>query len=723
MTFLNAILLGGLVAGAIPIIIHILNKRRYKVVKWGAMHLLEDIFRTRRRRLKLEQLLLLLTRMLIIMLLAFCMARPVLTGMEALVGKSKSSVVLLVDDSYSMNVDDGGRSRFDRARREASRIVERLPEGSEVTLAWMSGRDGLSIEPTVNRGSVTETLAETLRGFGTARVPTSLDVSQGLFSRARYADRRLVVLTDFQRCSWTPEAASARTRPLQLMQELDLPPDVALFRIGEEEKDNVAVIALDLSRDVLGIRQRANVRATIKNFGTVREDNLRVYFRVDGEERDVSQISIGAGQSGQVLFSHRFEEPGSHVLEVRVDADSLEEDNAMMVSVPVWEKLRVLLVDGDTGTGFLDNETAFLEIALNPYTIAGRRDAADLVAATAKKPEELTAEDFAQSQVIIMADVPRLRDDHAARLADFVRKGGGLMIYLGDRIENGWYNRVLGGEGGLGLLPCRIGGIVDTRERNTAAITVVNRHFEHPALAIFNDPANGSLATARILLWYNLVAFPEAGGMKPNVIAGLTNGDPFLVEKEFGKGRVILSAVPCDDSWSDFPRRRSYLQLNQQLVTYLASTIFPPRNIEVGNRIAAFLPIDAVGKTGVLTGPDGRKRKLPVMNQDGARGLVEFEDTIIPGLYVLETPAGEVLHYVVKTSRKESDLSLLDEEEFEELADEMGATPVTSGEEYRRLDEQRRFGREIWHILIWFVVALVFLELYMQYRFGREGTV
>ena len=80
MTFLNAILLGGILAGAIPVIIHIINRNRFKRIQWGAMHLIEQILRRRRRRLKIEQILLLLVRIAIPVLLALCMARPVLTG-------------------------------------------------------------------------------------------------------------------------------------------------------------------------------------------------------------------------------------------------------------------------------------------------------------------------------------------------------------------------------------------------------------------------------------------------------------------------------------------------------------------------------------------------------------------------------------------------------------------------------------------------------------------
>ena len=103
MTFLNILLLGGMAAAAIPVLLHFFNRSRPRVVPWGAMHLLDAAFQAHTRRLKFEQLLLLLVRCLIPVLLALCMARPVLTGMRALLGGAKTSLVILLDNSYSMS--------------------------------------------------------------------------------------------------------------------------------------------------------------------------------------------------------------------------------------------------------------------------------------------------------------------------------------------------------------------------------------------------------------------------------------------------------------------------------------------------------------------------------------------------------------------------------------------------------------------------------------------
>src|SRR5205809_7313852 len=102
MTFLNAALLAGAAAVAIPIIIHLFHKSRFLIVKWGAMHLLEAVLRTNQRRIRIEQWILLAIRCAVPALLALCMARPVWKGVQRLLGDARTSTVVLLDNRYSM---------------------------------------------------------------------------------------------------------------------------------------------------------------------------------------------------------------------------------------------------------------------------------------------------------------------------------------------------------------------------------------------------------------------------------------------------------------------------------------------------------------------------------------------------------------------------------------------------------------------------------------------
>ena len=77
-TLFSPLLIWGTLLGAIPIIIHLLNRRRFRQVEWAPMRYLKLTIRRNRRRIQIEQLLLLLLRIALPVLLFLLLARPVL---------------------------------------------------------------------------------------------------------------------------------------------------------------------------------------------------------------------------------------------------------------------------------------------------------------------------------------------------------------------------------------------------------------------------------------------------------------------------------------------------------------------------------------------------------------------------------------------------------------------------------------------------------------------
>ena len=203
-----------------------------------------------------------------------------------------------------------------------------------------------------------------------------------------------------------------------------------------------------------------------------------------------------------------------------------------------------------------------------------------------------------------------------------------------------------------------------------------------------------------------------------SILARLDSGDPFLVEKPFGEGHVIECAIPVDADWSNLPMRPFYLPLLQRLTIYLASTVFPPRNLDVGKPIVAFLPSADAGKKAMLTTPDGVMLEIPILKKN-ERGVAEYGRTQRPGLYTLTPPSGSAISYVVNASRKESDLRKLSAKEIADFGKTHGVAVVHSGTEYRELDHAQRYGMELWRPLLWLLLAVLFLEIFLQQKFAR----
>src|SRR5204862_4970665 len=139
MSFLNPLLLFGLGAIAVPIIIHLLNRRKFQKVIWAAMRFVKASVEQNQRRMRVEDMILLALRCLLVALLALALARPaILSKASDLFGQSKVTGVIVLDNSYSMGVSDGTMTRFDKARDAALAAIDSLPSGSATAVLLAS---------------------------------------------------------------------------------------------------------------------------------------------------------------------------------------------------------------------------------------------------------------------------------------------------------------------------------------------------------------------------------------------------------------------------------------------------------------------------------------------------------------------------------------------------------------------------------------------------------
>lgn len=725
MTFMNWLLLGGIAAFSIPLLIHLFNRSKFRVVDWGAMHLLQSVVRINRKRIRIEQLILLMIRMAIPVILALCMARPVITGWQSLAGDVPSSTVVMIDASYSMGAGGSGRTRFAAARDAATDIINQQKRGSEVSVVVMgSGAAPLTDKPSFDPQTVVKQLDTITPTLGLVDTDLAIDTATGILAKATHAKRDLIVLSDFQQNSWAELPAAATRRLNELIADANVPPSVTFIPVTDAALlDNVSVDTLELSRPVVGVGQQLRLRATVVNHASQPQENLRVNLRVDGEQTELVQISLSPGERRQVLFTHKFETTGSHLVRVNAVADALDADNARTLAVAVLDRIPVLLIDGDPSGEPLAGETDFLDIALRPYS-AGKTKLADLIETRTVPAAKLKAGDLANASVIVLANVPRLDDKLLIPLRDFVRNGGALLVFPGNRIDLDWYNRALAGDATTPLLPAPILKITGDLKDTTQHTTVLAQHFDHPALDLFNDQRNGDLTGGRIWMWYRYDVPTDTADDQLKVVARLASGDPLLVERKVGDGLVIASATAADADWSNLPLRPTYLPLMQQLVTYAASRNAEPRNVQVGRPIIASLDPKWAGKTFKLTDAAGKDHTVTAEARD-RRAVIEFKRTRRPGVYVLTGPEGSdapTMHFVVRADRNESRIDALSEEQLAEAADALNASVVEDAEAYAALDATRRHGREVWRPLLLAVAFLLFAELFLQQWFTRSRT-
>jgi len=696
MLFLNLIMLGGTLAAAVPATLHLWAKSKPRTVRWAAMHLLRGAEASQSRRMRIEQLILLLLRILIPVAMALLMARATLTGEQMLAGDKPVSLAVLLDDSASMQAAGRGQA----ANEAVAAVLQALPRGSDAVVLPLSG---LGEDP----ASATDLagLAKRVRagapGDAPAAVPLRLATTTPLVAGMARADRLVLLVSDLQTGSWSDAESDARRRLGKALADLPSGPRLALLPVPSGQPSNLVVGSISVDRELIGPGQPLRLRASLAAFGPQGFPSIRLRLLLDGSEVATASAELPAGGSTEALFPCTITKAGSHVLAVEASApgDSIAADSTARLSVAVTEQVPVLLVDGTPDPAPLAGGTAYLELALAPP--AG---SPGLLRATTVLATRLDAALLAASKVAVLANVRSLRDEQVAALTAFVHAGGGLLVFPGDRCDAGWYARKLGE-----VLPASLGAVGSGRPAGILA-----RRHDHPALALFDDPTRASLGGVEVRAWFQLT--PAAGATTPLL---LDNGAPLLAERRHGEGRVLLCATACTPAWSNLPLRPAFVPLVHELTAWLAATVTPPRNLAPGTPLLAALP--AAGGTATLLTPDGQRHELPVKPRDGG-GAVTWPDTRQPGVYAV-TGQGTTISYVVQGSASEHDPAAFDHAGAVRVAGELGATLVSSAEELLTHERQRRSGVELWPWFWGLLLVLLFAEIAMIDRIAaRPGA-
>jgi hypothetical protein len=394
--------------------------------------------------------------------------------------------------------------------------------------------------------------------------------------------------------------------------------------------------------------------------------------------------------------------------------------------------LPVLLVDGDTRPGPSPPErgTDFLGKALAPQSDPTPVVKARVVAADTFTPALLEGKD--RPLVLILHNLARLSRPQGEAVGHFLADGGGVLVTLGARAEAEAYNDLLY-RGGEGWLPAQLERIVGNETNVKAALRPDPASFTHPALEIFRRDTRGGLADARFPRWWRLTTpGKHAPGVPVGLLRGGTETAPFLVERAVGPGRVMLCAVPLDNSWgTNLPDLAAFVPLAHELVYYLAGARSAEFNLRPGQPIRLRLDADTDLAGFKLQAPSGPP--LPLSTRPGEsdthharvvpqeRGaLLVFDGARETGVYRLTAPDRGLVYYVVPPDPRESDLTPSTEEDRRKVArivpvkyDEGEGESETEGAS----DLQRQ---EFWLYLLVGLIGLLCVEVWLTRRIVRN---
>ncbi len=675
MSFLfPSLLTVGLPLVLVPVLIHLINLRRQRRIRWAAMRFLMESQQRYKKWILLKQLLLLLLRMGIVAVLVMMLAHLVVRSQWLrLLGTGTTHHLVLLDDSYSMSDHWGNATALGEAKRAVQAVVDQAHGESSIQLLTLlrfseAARLSAGVQPKLFAERIDDAFRSRLESVlgGTQCSETDAGPAEALKAVGRLpldADHQTLVVylvSDFR--------ARQYQSPGELRELLTkLAPEVSqlhLVSCVHEERPNLAITALapESGLRAAGVEMWMNV--TVSNYGDAPARGVTVQLEQDGDALPALELEdIPPRDELTHKFRVQFAGVGAHALRASLASDAVEVDNERYFACQLPPARPVLIIDGSPD-GLGGHQ---LSLALDP----GGPARTGWMPHVEGRSFLLDVARLAEQAAVCLLDVPRLGDDELAALETYVRDGGGLAVFVGSQVDRRWYNDRLYRDG-TGLMPAPLKlptQLLDQLGDVTPDVAV----SDHPLFLILAGRRNSYLPLLLVNYYYAVEdGWRATDDDSLRVIASLRNDAPLVVEKRYGKGRVVAQLTKLSTGntplgqWSNWSLNPVFPVLANELVSYLAAGDADDPVYQVGDDLAVAVPeADYEPTFRFLLPADGPARaELPV-DATPERGLLaaELPDVATAGVYEvqLQRRTGDVERraFAVNVPVGEGDLQLV----------------------------------------------------------------
>jgi hypothetical protein len=799
-------------AVAVPIVIHLLNRRRFKIVTWAAMRFLLAAQKQNTRRMRLEQLLLLLVRCALVALLIFAMASvmPWAETVWAKMGFEGSAVVartarthhlFVFDGSLSMNTTLDGKTCFETARDLALRKMDHCSGGDGFSILLMKDSPVWIVgEASADARKVKRELESLSAGHGNASLPTTLNMVAAKLAeyQGRFPTQAVYFFSDFQKTTWSGLTKTAGDPEKNKDTERDITAEIrsrartVFVDVGRNEVANVAVSDLSLASAYALAGEESRFLAQVRRFGpdtktaTVKMEILVGKAREAAGDGPLSLRNIGhefvpvVETVRTVEFAYKFPAPGTYVVQVKLDTDPLELDNVRSLVLTVKETIPVLIVNGKPSPDRFQRATEYLRLALNPFPPGSEPKFAPLrpKVVTPAQFQDMPEADLAAYDCIFLADVPQVGPGEVRKLEAHVRRGGGLVVSLGDKAAENFdfYNRSLYRQG-QGLLPAELVKRVAAPADHYFNFVAQDADSKQPPLQEFEGDALTSLTSARIHNYiqarlakdkarafltyqpFHSVA-NENDSKAPAADKDLPAGDPAMIEwnpplphtepapagrnmpMPRMRGKVILFTSTMNLDWNTWPGSPTFGALIQETTRFAMSGRLRDQASPVGTTLEEYLPAAGGEVEASLYTPQmapGQKPNKVRTQLVEDINVFRYTDTDVSGVYKLaignqEIPFALNVPATTPEGMTESDLARHDKDalqaiypgwDFQYVRDpDSAAVQGPADPDVDPIaDMHQPVGPDIARKALWLVLFLLLVEVVIAWKFGHYTSV
>ena len=727
--WLQSAFLGGLAAMSVPVVIHLMQSPRARQIEFPSIRFLKAVQKKATRRSRLKNIILMLMRMALIALIACGMAKPWRQKEQTtILPDAPVSMVLVLDNSYSMGCRDKGTSRFDQARQAAVGLLGTLKPGDEAAVLLMNEvaepciRDfttdldrvkkalrqaelsvvGTNVDPALreairlaNKAGTAAALATPdppSRGrrspatAGEGGKPLTKEEAKAAAEAEQRRRKEIHILTDLQASGWENVLKS------NFLKTVATDARIFVTSFGRKGSPNAFIESATVTATGTG---EATITAQVRASGAGSPGNI-ITLSINGRNVAQETFAVRQGQATSVPLVARFGDSGTFRCILSLQDDALALDDRYYFTVDVGERSSVLVVDGDPSAVAHLSESFYLRNALNPGGIHG--DAGPTpIDARVITPAELPTAALDHLRCVVLCNVPALGGDSLVKIENFLRQGGGVWIFLGRNtaVEN--YNQ-------WSFMPISL-----TRPHGDPSkqrtFTIGSQRGDHPLFKRKID-----LRSARFFVCLG----SDSSTLKKDsaVLASFSNGQPALVEGRAGKGKVLLFTSTCDLAWNNLPLRRAFLPWIHQVFYYLSNQDTKAKAFRLREKVTFQALASQYKEVIAVTDPAGKRTVLRPQVK-GGYAEATFTATDQPGMYQVRADAAfsNSGGFGVNLDVKESELQMAAPDKIERAA-ATGLLTFVDGPKRSIVEEVKRTreGEEFWPLLFKLAVLLFMIE-------------
>jgi hypothetical protein len=721
MSLIHAGLAAGAALAVLPVILHLFMRQTPKHVVFPALRLLRERQKRSRKRLRVKNWLLLLARMALLALMALALARPRLYSQVPIGDESVPTALGLVfDTSLSMKYKDKDKTRLDEAKDRAREIIEKIPESSLVYVIDSSEPGGTGLSPSA--------ALKRIDGLTTHAVSRPLNVAMGeAYEAVAECDRpvRVVyVLTDLARTAWNPDRPA---EGLDKVSKIKAGPGAKLttfvLRLTPQDVHNVSIDAAEPSESVAIQGEAVEIHTRIRGQGSSAATRT-IEFYLDGMKRDEKTVEVPPN-SAQVELTFaaptHLKEGELHRGEIVATGtpDPFEDDDKRYFTFKVRPPLKALVIADRA----LDAE--FVATAIEPNPGPARVGSARVDRIRSAEFASRDKQSLDSYSCIFLLNVARLRDDDWGALNGYVRKGGGLVVGLGQACDSANYNDTIAGQ----LLPAQLDRRKEPRPETTFGKVA---DLTHPLFQRYGKDLDSQLAQVPVYRYWTIKqpAQPIEGA---RTLLSFADGAPALLERAFRgprTGRVLLWTTPLarrierddPDAWNEFPQLWPFLALMDRTVPYLAGTSAEQLNFEAGENVLLKLEPNTRYTSFSVVGPDQKTTEgLPPPTHE----FLEVMAPQLPGQWTVKAMTADnraaELGFSLNPPHAESQFTPLDQSDLDTIFGKDGYVLAEDAQSFKQKEGIIRRGYEAFPWMMFLILIVVTLECLLANTFYKEA--